>query len=59
METFACQGLASYLYEKTEIIKKNDKAWNHFLEIIYENATQPELLGSSEHVVFVGKKTKF
>jgi ubiquinone/menaquinone biosynthesis C-methylase UbiE len=56
IETFACEGLASYLYDKTEVLKKNDKAWNRFLDIIFENATRPELMGTSEHVVFIGRK---
>ncbi len=56
IETFACEGLASYLYDKAEALKKSPKAWNHFLEIVFKNATRPELLGSSEHVVFVGRK---
>lgn len=57
IETFACEGLASYLYDKTETLKKSAKVWNRFLEIVYENATRTELLGSSEHVVFVGRKS--
>jgi ubiquinone/menaquinone biosynthesis C-methylase UbiE len=56
VEAFACEGIASYLYDKTEVIKKSPKAWNQFLEIIYKNANRPELLGASEHVVFVGRK---
>lgn len=56
IDSFACEGLASYLYEKAEIIKKNEKAWKRFLDIIYENANRPELMGVSEHVVFIGRK---
>jgi hypothetical protein len=45
-ETFACEGIASYLYEKAEVIRKNEIAWIRFLDIIFENSTKPELLGS-------------
>jgi hypothetical protein len=31
-------------------------ALSPFLDIIYKNANRPELLGTSEHVVFVGRK---
>lgn len=58
LETFACEGIASYLYDKAEIIKKSPKAWDNFLEVVYRNANRPEILGSSEHVVFVGRKNK-
>jgi ubiquinone/menaquinone biosynthesis C-methylase UbiE len=57
VESFACEGLASYLYDKAEVIKQNEKAWARFIDLIYENANKPELLGMSEHVVFVGRKT--
>jgi hypothetical protein len=50
------QGLAAYLYDKAEILKKNEKSWIPFLDIIFENANKPELLGVSEHVVFVVRK---
>lgn len=56
LETFACEGIASYLYEKAEVIRKNEKAWKRFLDIVFENSTKPELLGSSEHIVFIGRK---
>jgi ubiquinone/menaquinone biosynthesis C-methylase UbiE len=56
VESFACEVLAAYLYDKAEIIKKNEKAWNRFLNIIFENANKPELIGTSEHVVFIGRK---
>lgn len=56
VETFACEGIASYLYDKAEVIKKSSVAWNRFLEIIFQNSTRPELLGTSEHVVYIGKK---
>jgi ubiquinone/menaquinone biosynthesis C-methylase UbiE len=56
VESFACEGLAAYLYDKAEILKKNERAWIRFLDIIFENANKPELLGASEHVVFVGRK---
>lgn len=56
IETFACQGFASFIYEKAEHIKKSPKAWRLFLDLVFENATRPELLGASEHVVFIGKK---
>lgn len=56
IETFACQGFASFLYEKAEHLKKLPKAWNLFLDLVFKNATRPELLGNSEHVVFVGRK---
>ncbi len=56
VESFACEGLASYLYDKAEVIKKHEKAWARFVEIIFQYANRPELLGASEHVVFVGRK---
>lgn len=55
-ESFGCEGLASYLYDKASLIKGNEKAWKRLLDIVYENAHRPELLGFSEHVVFVGQK---
>lgn len=56
IESFACEGLAAYLYDKAEIFKANTQAWEQLKNIIFQNATRPEILGMSEHVVFVGRK---
>lgn len=56
IESFACEGLAAYLYDKAETFKANPQAWENLKNIIFQNATRPEILGMSEHVVFVGRK---
>ncbi len=56
VESFGCEGISAYLYDKAEVIHKHSEAWKKFIEILYQHSQEPSTLGMSEHVVYVGQK---
>lgn len=56
IETFGCEGISAYLYDKAEVIHKNSDAWKKFIEIVFQQSNEPSTLGMSEHVVYIGQK---
>jgi SAM-dependent methyltransferase len=57
LEIAACEGLSSHHREATERLRKNERAWQLWWDIILETSNEPSLVGASEHILYVGRKT--
>lgn len=56
-ESFSCEGIASFLDKKTEIVHQDQAAWERLLDLIESTATEKSILGSGEHSVYIGRKS--
>jgi SAM-dependent methyltransferase len=57
-EAFSCEGIAAFLDAQINGIVDNKRTWKKLLSLVIETSTEPSILGSGEHSVFVGKKRK-
>jgi hypothetical protein len=51
-----CQGLSSFLYEATNTLYKDREKWRRWLEILLKTCTDPCIIGSGNHLLYVGRK---
>jgi len=51
-----CQGLSSYLYEATNTLYKDREKWKRWLRILLQTCTDPCIIGSGNHLLYVGQK---
>ena len=58
VESFSCEGIASFFRGTMNGFLKDKKTWDKMLPLIIETSTHPDILGSGEHTVFVGRKTR-
>jgi len=56
LEMATCEGLSSHLQEQTNALYKDKAKWNRWLKILLRSCNDPCLLGSGEHVLYVGRK---
>lgn len=57
IDTFSCEGIASFLDEKTELIYSDPEAWARFIDLVEMTANHPSIVGAGEHSVFIGRKS--
>lgn len=55
VQTFSCEGIAAFLDGKAELLKQNPKTWKNFIELVYLTSTEPSIIGSGEHTVYIGR----
>lgn len=51
-----CEGLSSHLQEQTNALYSDQAKWNRWLQILLQTCNDPYLLGSGEHLLYVGRK---
>jgi len=56
LDMASCEGLSSHLQEATNKIYKDKEKWKRWLEIILETCNDPTILGTGEHILYVGRK---
>lgn len=56
LEMATCEGLSSHLQEQTNALYNDKAKWNRWLKILLQSCNDPCLLGSGEHVLYVGRK---
>jgi len=56
LEMATCEGLSSHLQEPTNALYNDKTKWNRWLKILLQSCNDPCLLGSGEHVLYVGRK---
>jgi ubiquinone/menaquinone biosynthesis C-methylase UbiE len=56
LEMATCEGLSSHLQEQTNAIYNDKAKWNRWLKILLQSCNDPCLLGSGEHVLYIGRK---
>ena len=57
LDMAACEGLSSHHPNATERLQKNKEAWKIWMDILIRTSNEPSLLGASEHILYIGKKT--
>jgi len=57
LEMAGLEGLSSHHPKETNRLFKDDEKWKMWVEIILKTCTHPAVVGSSEHFLFVCKKT--
>lgn len=58
LDMATCEGLSSHLQEQTNALHGDPEKWNRWLRIILKTCNDPNLLGLSEHFLYVGKKKR-
>lgn len=56
LEMVTCEGLSSHLQEATNNVYKDAEKWKRWLDIILKTSNDPTILGTGEHLLYVGKK---
>jgi len=56
LDMATCEGLSSHLQEQTNAIYNDQAKWNRWLKIVLKSCNDPILLGSGEHILYVGRK---
>jgi ubiquinone/menaquinone biosynthesis C-methylase UbiE len=56
LEMATCEGLSSHLMGPTNKLYKDQKKWAKWMEIMLKTCTDPILLGTGEHFLYVGRK---
>lgn len=59
VETFdlvGLEGLSSHLQEATNELHKDGKKWEMWMEIIIKTCNHPSVVGTAEHILYVGRK---
>lgn len=56
LEIAACEGLSSHHREATERLRRNERAWQVWWDILLETSNEPSLVGASEHMLYIGRK---
>ena len=56
LDTAALEGLSSHHVRKTNRLAKEEEKWKMWIDIILRTCNHPSIVGSSEHILLVGKK---
>jgi SAM-dependent methyltransferase len=58
LEMATCEGLSSHLMGPTNRLYRDKKKWEKWMEIMLKTCTDPILLGTGEHFLYIGQKQK-
>jgi hypothetical protein len=53
----ALEGLSSYHVRKTNRLAKDEEKWKMWMDVILRTCNHLSIVGSSEHILLVGRKT--
>ena len=56
LEMVGLEGLASHHVKKVNALAKHKRRWRIWMETHYLTCTHPAVVGSSEHMLLIGKK---
>jgi len=54
----ALEGLSSHLEEATNRLYEDKEKWNMWVDIVIRTCNQPSIVGTAEHILYIGKKRK-
>ena len=57
LEVASCEGLSSHLREATNRIYADKEKWNKWIKIILRTCNDPTIIGTGEHILYVGRKS--
>ena len=58
LDIVALEGLSSHLEEATNRLYEDKEKWNMWVDIVIRTCNQPSIVGTAEHILYVGKKRK-
>ncbi len=58
LDLVALEGLSSHLEEATNRLYEDKEKWNMWLDIVIRTCNQPSIVGTAEHILYVGRKRK-
>ncbi len=50
------EGLSSHLQKATNELYKDKEKWNTWIDIILKTCNHPSVVGTAEHILYVGRK---
>jgi 2-polyprenyl-3-methyl-5-hydroxy-6-metoxy-1,4-benzoquinol methylase len=56
LEMATCEGLSSHLQEATNRVYDDKEKWRRWLKLIYQTCNDPAIIGTGEHLLYVGRK---
>ena len=56
LEMATCEGLSCHLQEATNEIYEDKQKWDFWIEILLRTCTDPTILGTGEHFVYIGRR---
>lgn len=58
LDLVALEGLSSHLEEATNRLYEDKEKWNMWVDIVIRTCNQPSIVGTAEHILYVGRKRK-
>ncbi|MFQ5758066.1 MAG: class I SAM-dependent methyltransferase, partial [Candidatus Bathyarchaeia archaeon] len=58
LDLVGLEGLSSHLEEATNELYKDREKWKMWMEIIIKTCNHPSVVGTAEHILYVGRKQK-
>lgn len=56
LDLVGLEGLSSHLQEVTNRLYKEKEKWNMWVDIILKTCNHPSIVGTAEHILYIGKK---
>ena len=53
------EGLSSHLAEATNKLYEDTEKWEMWMKIVTETCNRPSVVGTAEHILYVGRKRKY
>jgi len=57
LDLVALEGLSSHLQRATNRLYKEEEKWNVWVDIVLKTCNHPSIIGTAEHIMYVGRKT--
>ncbi len=58
LDLVGLEGLSSHLREATNELYEDREGWEMWMEIVLETCNRPSVVGTAEHIMYVGRKPK-
>lgn len=58
LDLVGLEGLSSHLEEATNELHKDREKWEMWMEIVLDTCNHPSIVGTAEHILYVGKKRR-
>jgi len=58
LDIASCEGLSAHLQEETNTLYQDKNMWQFWLDLVIKTCNDPCILGSGEHLLYVGRKAR-
>jgi len=56
LDLVALEGLSSHLERATNRLQKDEEKWSMWVDIVLKTCNHPSVVGTAEHILYIGKK---